>query len=454
MLFKIKPCATLLPVFFALGIFTLTATAQTRILRIVTYNLGADINGITAPQPGLIAPPGDPNNYAAGGVLEGIGEELLNGNAQPIDILALQETTSNPATVSPIANALNAFYGGPRLFTNSTYQATESGNFAASGNGPNAIVFNTRTVQLLASVPVDPPGGTSQLGSTSGEYREVMRYQFAPAGVATNGANTFYIYVSHFKSGTGTTNEGYRNGEAQIIRNNAATLSATARILYVGDFNTGVAAEAMYVTLTTAGSNPALDPVNPTGNTNLVWDSNSVLEVKTFSPTAIHYRDDYQMMTTNVYFGTAGGLKFISGTYHVFGNNGSIAYLGNVTAAGNTALSNKLATNGPVFIAAAQLFLDLTNASDHLPVVADFTIPLPAPRISNFSFSGNNLTLAVTNGVTNAVYNVLMSTNLTTGLTNWTSVATNIATGGNFIFTATNVVSSAAARRFYLLTGK
>jgi len=48
-----------------------------------------------------------------------------------------------------------------------------------------------------------------------------------------------------------------------------------------------------------------------------------------------------------------------------------------VTDAGNTALSNRLITNGPVFISAAQLYLDLTNASDHLPVVADYTIPMP-----------------------------------------------------------------------------
>jgi len=52
----------------------------------------------------LIAPPGNPTAVASGGVLEGIGEELLNGNAQPLDILALQETTSNPVTVAPIVS--------------------------------------------------------------------------------------------------------------------------------------------------------------------------------------------------------------------------------------------------------------------------------------------------------------------------------------------------------------
>jgi len=189
----------------AITILTLPAQlaqAQTRTVRVVTYNIEADISGATAPLPGLIAPPGNPSNYQAGGVLEGIGEELLNGNAQPLDILALQETTSNPQTIAPIVTALNTFYGVAGMYTNSSYQATESNGDTANGNGPNALVFNTRTVQLLASVPVDPPGGSAALGSGSGELREVMRYKFAPAGVPVTASNTFYVYVSHYKSGT------------------------------------------------------------------------------------------------------------------------------------------------------------------------------------------------------------------------------------------------------------
>jgi hypothetical protein len=131
-----------------------------------------------------------------------------------------------------------------------------------------------------------------------------------------------------------------------------------------------------------------------------------------------------------------------------------ITSLATTAASPTLAMSRPPATNGPVLLAAAQLFMDLTYASDHLPVVADYTIPLPAPRINSFSFSGNNLTLSVTNAVTNAVYTVLMTTNLTTVLTNWTSVATNTASGGNFTFTSTNSVNPAAVQRFYLLKGK
>ena len=439
-------------------------SAQTRTLRIVTYNIEDDINGATTPLPGLIAPPSNTNNVQAGGVLEGIGEEIVgNDPAQPLDILALEETTSNPLTIAPIVSGLNTFYGVAGMYSNSTYQATESGGDVADGNGPNALVYNTRTVQLLASAPVDPPGGTTQLGGVSsrlsGEYREVMRYQFAPAGVATNASNIFYIYVSHYKSGSSSTanNTNSRAGEAFIVRSNMMTaLPPGARILHVGDFNTGDASEMMYGTLTAPGTNQLIDPLNSSRSLTTNWDNNvtSELPAKTDSVTALHYRDDYQIMTTNVYFATTGGLALIAGTYHPFGNNGTTAYLGSANSGNNTSLNNNLVTNGPVFISAAQLYLDLTDASDHLPVVADYTIPLPVPVIAGFSLAGTNLVFNVANSITGGVFTVLMSTNPALPLTNWTALATNVATSGNFTFTATNAVNPAAPGQFYLLREK
>ena len=438
----------------------LTASAQMRTLRIVTYNIQADVSGLTPPLPGLIAPPGDTNNYAAGGVLEGIGEEIVNGNAQPIDVLALQETTSNSITVTPIVNALNTFYAVPGMYSNSIYPATQFGGKTnnGTGNGPNAMVYNTRTVQLLASTPVDPPGGTNNLGAfssgKSGMYREAMRYQFAPAGVATNGSNIFYIYVSHYKatSGSAFNYTNSRAGEASIVRSNMmTTLPTGARILHVGDFNTGDASELMYAILTAPGTNQLIDPLNPSRDLTTNWDGGGFPVNLTESTMFLQYRDDYHMMTTNIYYGSGSGLKLISGTYHVFGNNGTTPYLGTVNSGSNTSLTNRLATNGPVFITAAQLYKDLTNASDHLPVVADYTIPVPAPLFTGVSIAGTNLVVTVANSATGGVYLVLMSTNLSLPLTNWTILATNVASGNSFIFTATNAVNPAATNRFYLL---
>ncbi len=463
-------------VFLVLILSAPAAFAQTRTLRIVTYNIEADIgvtnkqatftNSVSSsaegpPLPGLIAPPTNPTNIQAGGVLEGIGEEMVGDDpAQAIDILALEETTSNPLTVAPIVNGLNSFYGIAGMYSNSSYQATEEFGDPTYGDGPNAMVFNTRTVQLLASVPVDPPGGTGQLGGVSsgysGEYREVMRYQFAPAGVATNTSNIFYIYVSHYKSGSGTTanNTNSRAGEAFIVRSNMiTTLPAGAQILHVGDFNTGEAGEKMYGTLTAAGTNQLVDPLNPLRSLTTNWDDNSasLLPAKTDSSVYLEYRDDYQMMTTNVYFGTAGGLQLKPGTYHVFGNNGTVFYGNSVNNGYDTALNNNLVTNGPVFISAAQLYVDLTGGSDHLPVVTDYTIPLPAPVITGVSLAGTNLVFNVANSITGAVFTVLASADITLPVTNWTVLATNSSAGGSFTFTATNVVDQTATGQFFIL---
>ena len=456
------------------------AFAQTRTLRIVTYNIEADI-GVTnkqptftnvvtstaagAPLPGLVAPPTNAANVQAGGVLEGIGEELVNGNAQAIDVLALQETTGNPQTVTPIVNALNAFYGVAGMYSNSDYQATESGGYPGSGNGPNAIVFNTRSVQLLASVPVDPPGGTNALGSATGEYREVMRYEFVPAGVATNAGNIFYIYVSHYKSG-GSSYDADRAAEAQIIRTNEALdLPAAARVLYAGDYNITTSGDPSYqIILSNAAPNgvqqgAGMDPFNPGNNPDINWHQSTtgtnLLAQETDNSEFIQYRDDLQLMTSNVYSGAPGGLKYVPGSYHTFGNNGSIAYQASVNNKTNTAL-NHLATNGPVFIGAAQLLVDLTGASDHLPVVADYTIPVPAPIISGLGIAGTHLLFTVTNGITNASYTVLMSTNLMSPPANWIAIATNTAGGGSFAFTATNAPTPGvgAPQTFFILQGK
>jgi PKD repeat protein len=396
------------------------AFAQTRTVRIVTYNIQDDTSGNTTPLPGLIAPY-DGGTTLRGGVLEGIGQQVVGGSAQPLDILALQETTSNATTVSPIVDGLNAYYNAPGMYAMSPFQATSSGG-VTSGGGPSALVYNTTTVQLLASAPVDPPGGKSQLGSASGEYREVIRYKFAPAGVTPSAANTFYIYVSHYKASTGSANELARLGEAQIIRTDEANnLPADARVVYVGDYNVTSSGEAGYQTiLAPAAPNGApqgqgFDPLNPTGSSNINWSvstsDKTILAMLTESATSLRYRDDLQLMTSNVFYGVPGGLAYVAGSYHTFGNNGSITYSAKVTSSANTALTN-IPPGAP--ISAATLYHDLTNASDHLPVVADYTIPLPvAPPVASFSAAPTSGTqqLAVsfsdtsTGSVTNRFWN-------------------------------------------------
>ena len=405
--------------FLLTGAIAPAASAQTVTLRVVTYNIEADTGGYSTPRPGLITPSSG-GSVTNGGVLEGIGEEILGSDpAQPIDILALQETTSNPTTVQPIVNGLNAYYNVSDMYAMSTYQATSTGG---TGGGPNAMVYNTRTVQLIASVGVGTP-------SSSGEAREVVRYEFAPAGVTATPANEFYVYVSHYKAGTTSSDLTRRAIEAGTIRTNSAALPSDARVLYVGDYNVSTSTETSYqniVGITLEGIQ-GIDPFNVTGATGINWTTSSLLSYKTESATSLHYRDDFQVMSSNVYYGVAGGLAYVPGTYHTFGNNGTTPYQGSVNSGSDTSLNNSIPTNAP--ISASQLYQDLTTASDHLPVVADYTIPLPASSPSA-SFSGSP-----TNGV--APLAVTFADTSTGNVTNWfwdfgdtttTNVTTNTVT--------------------------
>jgi hypothetical protein len=340
------------------------------------------------------------------------------------------------------------------MYAMSTYQATSSGGIS-SGGGPNALIYNTRKVQLLASAPVDPSGGPSQLGSSSGEYREVVRYEFAPAGVTPSAANEFYIYVSHYKASTGTANEIARAGEAQIIRDNSATLPANARILYVGDYNpTAGSSETGYQTIIAPGVNQGIDPMNPSGATGIDWSVNSLQEQKTESADDLRYRDDLQIMTTNVFYAVPGGLALVPGSYHVFGNNGTTPYQGSASD-GNSALTN-LAAGAP--ISATTLYHDLTNASDHLPVVADYTIPvsLPSVRLVNFApLANGGFQFYVTNMDGTAIttgqqarMGILATTNAGLPLMNWNAL-TNSTVVTNGLLQVRDTNSPRFSERFY-----
>ncbi len=351
---SLRPLAAFLASLSLLGVCS-HAFAST--LRIVDWNIEDDIDGYTTPRPGLNT------------VLEGIGNETIAGDAQPIDIMSLEETTSNSTTVQPILNMLNGDYVGAN-YQMSSYQATQSGS-NSDGNGPNAIVYNANTVQLLASVGVGTPEG-----SGNGEYRQVVRYEFEPIGSNT----PFYVYVSHMKSGSTSADATDRGEEATIIRNNELTLPANASVLYMGDLNSNPP-EAEFTNFTASGQGEAYDPLNfSTAAGNL-----------TESATDLRYRDDYQLMTQNVLGGT-GAIDYVSGSLQAFGNNGTTSSGGTVNSGTNTDLAYMTTANG-YSPTQSQILSALTTASDHLPNVADYTFVVPEPASTALAIGGAFLLL-------------------------------------------------------------
>ncbi|MGA2441113.1 MAG: autotransporter-associated beta strand repeat-containing protein, partial [Tepidisphaeraceae bacterium] len=422
-----------------MGVFAQT----TQDIRVVSYNVQGDVNSPT--QTGILP-------YVST-VLEGIGQQKYVGDnvLQLPDIIALQETYSNSVTVTPMVNSLNAFYGSP-IYSSSPYQATQSGGILI-GNGPNALIYNQNKINLIASVGVGTPGGGSSSSPYYGEFRQVVRYEFQPIADKGTTSGIFYVYDSHYKSGSagtqddGTTDGDLRNREAIIIRNDeAANLPANAAVLYVGDYNVDGSSEAMYKTLTAANSpsgvnqGQAVDPLNPSDNYNVNWSSSTYQNILTDSTSSLSYRDDLETMTANVFNDTLGNLDYISGSFHAFGNNGTTGYHGNTSTSypNNTSL-NDIVGNGPLTPAQVLADMDKTKGADHLPVVADFSLALPSQNLT-WDNAGTSL---INDGMTWDVNNFLNwnSGGSSSTYTEGSAVTFNDTNNGHYAVTLNSTVS-------------
>lgn len=296
-------------------------------------------------------------------ILQAIGNERVGSLSQPIDVLALQEVQNQATTTQAVVNLLNGIYGAG-VYARGSLDGT------STGSGTQGIVYNTQTMQLMGEVAV----GTA---STSGQPRQALRYQMHPVG-ATSAAD-FYVYVSHFKADDDSASESRRLVEANALRTNADALGQGAQVLYVGDFNVYRSTDASFQRLISAGNGQALDPPNRIG----AWHENaSFRDVFTQAPAVnppsgltgggLDDRFDFQLVSNELTDGA--GLDYVAGTYHTFGNNGSVALNGNINSASNTALPDL-----PNRLAVLNL---LTTVTDHLPVVADYRIVGAAPAVA------------------------------------------------------------------------
>jgi hypothetical protein len=264
-------------------------------------------------------------------VLQAIGNATLAGHAQPIDVLALQELNSVPSTTLQfIVNQLNGIYGAGKYAYDRTVDPTTGG----TGGGPNGLVYNTSTIQLLGGALAPKAIG---IASGSGAPRAPTRYTLAPIGYNDDSAD-FSIYVSHAKANSGSnqaSNVARRDVEAHELRDDPATLGSHAHVIYSGDFNILTSSEAAYQTMISSSVDSAVgqavDVANPTND----WTQASTFKnLFTESATSDSARFDFQFVTspmTNV-----SGIQLAPGSYTVFGNGGNI-YHQSVTNAANSA---------------------------------------------------------------------------------------------------------------------
>lgn len=337
---------TLSALFLCAGI--LASQQSIAAIRVVTYNTSVSGAGIIPPKAGFDT------------LMKAIGDHHLVGNAQPIDVLGLQELDGtqsvvglNSATLPYVVSQLNAIYGSGTYAADTVKDPTTGG----TGGGPNGLVYNTHTIQVIEAKVIGTVSG-------SGIARAPMRYKLRPVG---RGADAdFYFYVVHYKASSDSTSKNRRNIESTTIRADADALGASAHIIYAGDFNvTSGRAESAWTTLVAPGPSQAVDSMNPAGN----WTNTSTFRaLMTESATTTDIRFDFQLVTAPVL--AQRGVQLVPGSMETFGNNGSHAFATSVTSASNTALAD--------LVNRSSILSLLITVSDHLPVVADYVYVGPA----------------------------------------------------------------------------
>ncbi|MCY2973824.1 MAG: trypsin-like serine protease [Planctomycetota bacterium] len=363
------------------GVLTATATFVVTVqaaiangtsnLRIVSWNISGS-SGDGTPRTGF------------GTLLQAMGTEIVAGLSRPVDLFALQEVLSQATTSAIVAASLNNTYS-------TTAYAYGVLNGATTGAGTQGVVYNSQTLQLLDEATI----GTA---SSNGAPRQTLRYKFRPVG--SFGESDFYVYNSHLKAADDADSAGRRLLEAQAIRDDADAIGQGAHVIYVGDFNLYRSSESAYVEFLSSGNGQAFDPVNRPGN----WSGNSSFrDIFTQSPAltpangldggGLDDRLDFQLNSGE--FANGVGLEYRTGSYHTFGNNGSVAVNGNIDDSSSTAL--------PGLANRLSVLSLLRTVSDHLPVVADYTFPIVASVVNRQIFYSGSTNAAFGDGSGNPI---------------------------------------------------
>jgi hypothetical protein len=321
-------------------------------LRIVTYNTTG------------------PNNANLEIVLRAIGEEEINGIARPIDVLLLQEQNSASSNTQSFVNFLNSVYGA------GTYSRGVMNGGPPTSGIRQTIVYRTQSVDLLAE---NAFGNTISTPQNPAQERQTLRFHLRPDGYGASA--DFYAYNSHYRADTSANDQAQRAAEATAVRLHALgsdALGEGAHALFAGDHNMRSSSETAFQTLISPGPGQANDPINRLGT----WNNNSAFaDVHTQSPCTsgcgagggMDDRFDFQLVTGEFLDGE--GLSYISNSYRAFGNNGTTFNVNINERNASNELINTYPFNGVTTYTNAQVLDALRNATDHLPVVADYQLP-------------------------------------------------------------------------------
>jgi len=315
----------------------MVATSASAQLRVVSYNIARLM--------------GDSDSFQY--VLTEMGLDDKPGFAVPPHVIVFQEVTTT--NVAPLTAAVQAAHPGI------PYVAGTYTNFNENFVGGAQAMF------YRSDLLTEDTAAHTDIFTGAGRFTD--RWRLTLNGYDNDDA-AFYIYSSHLKASTGSANEQLRLEGVQAIRADAATLPAGSLIIYAGDLNLYENTEPAYQAFIAPGPGQALDPLG-TGP----WAGSSFAIKHTQSPRltsqgglvggGMDDRFDFQLSTSRFHDGA--GLSIMPGTYRALGNDGnkwnqSINNGNNFYYFWDVPRSNALADA-------------LFEASDHIPVVADYQLP-------------------------------------------------------------------------------
>lgn len=292
---------------------------------------------------------------AIGTVLWHANRDDRPGWATPVDLMVFQEVT--PDALSTLGSLVAASAPAGTTYALATYTTSSGEN--SSGGAP-ALFYRTQSFSEVASGHLDLPTGAG---------RNTDRWLMQLVGYSSPSART-YVYGTHLKASSGSSNEQLRLDGALTIRANADALGAGVRAMYVGDFNVYSSAEPAFVAMLASGNGRATDPF---GGGSWAGAQNSI--VHTQSPRDINANglagggldDRFDLLLTTAQLADGTGLSIIPGTCRTLGNDGN-HYQRAINDGPNTYFPGQASRS-------SQLANALFAASDHLPVVADFQVP-------------------------------------------------------------------------------
>ncbi|MBU3729448.1 MAG: hypothetical protein FGM37_09425 [Phycisphaerales bacterium] len=295
------------------------------------------------------------NADAVGTVLWHANRDDRPGWASPVDIMVFQEVTPTArAALEPLV-AASAPPG--TTYALATYTTSTSEN--SSGGAP-ALFYRTQTFSEIASAHMD---------LATGAGRNTDRWLLQMAGYTSPAARA-YVYGTHLKASTGSSNEQLRLEGALTMRANADALGTGVRALYVGDFNVYSHTEPAFLAMLAAGNGRAIDPFGAgswAGASNAIVHTQSPRDVANDGLVGGGLDDRFDLLLPTVQLADGTGLSLIAGTCRTLGNDGN-HYQRAINDGVNTYFPGQSSRS-------SQLANALFAASDHLPVIADFQVP-------------------------------------------------------------------------------